>query len=190
MYLLFIWGGRNDFDVGYIHFEGHWKGWALKIETFWALKWSRCFEVFLFGTRANVSKKSSYNLRISKIIVCLRRRKNRQTKLENPDSRLVWYVLICIYTNTLNKVHAVVEMTQVRNTKIKEIEEQIYEWKRRKVHVKDLLKQETKRTNNIWTRIYAYMKSLCYINRTNYHWRYTFSDKPSDLLNDFFPRMI
>jgi hypothetical protein len=26
--------GRNDFDVGYIHFEGHWKGWALKIETF------------------------------------------------------------------------------------------------------------------------------------------------------------
>jgi hypothetical protein len=23
--------GRNDFDVGNIHFEGHWKGWALKI---------------------------------------------------------------------------------------------------------------------------------------------------------------
>jgi hypothetical protein len=34
MYLLFIWAGRNDFDVGNIHFEGHWKGWALKIETF------------------------------------------------------------------------------------------------------------------------------------------------------------
>ncbi len=34
MYLLFIWGGRIDFDVGNIHFEGHWKGWALKIETF------------------------------------------------------------------------------------------------------------------------------------------------------------
>jgi hypothetical protein len=26
--------GQNDFDVGYIHFEGHWKGWALKIEIF------------------------------------------------------------------------------------------------------------------------------------------------------------
>jgi hypothetical protein len=26
--------GRNDFEVDYIHFEGHWKGWALKIETF------------------------------------------------------------------------------------------------------------------------------------------------------------
>jgi hypothetical protein len=23
--------GRNDFDVGNIHFEGHWKGWTLKI---------------------------------------------------------------------------------------------------------------------------------------------------------------
>ncbi len=21
------------------HYKGHWKGWALKIETFWALKW-------------------------------------------------------------------------------------------------------------------------------------------------------
>jgi len=31
---LFIWGRRNDFDVGYIHFEGHRKGWALKIKTF------------------------------------------------------------------------------------------------------------------------------------------------------------
>jgi hypothetical protein len=26
--------GRNDFDVGNIHFVGHWKGWALKIESF------------------------------------------------------------------------------------------------------------------------------------------------------------
>jgi hypothetical protein len=26
--------GRNDFDVGNIHYEGLWKGWALKIETF------------------------------------------------------------------------------------------------------------------------------------------------------------
>jgi hypothetical protein len=36
MYPCCIYGagaGRNDFDVGYIHFEGHRKGWALKIET-------------------------------------------------------------------------------------------------------------------------------------------------------------
>ncbi len=26
--------GRNDFDAGNIQFEGHWKGWALKIKTF------------------------------------------------------------------------------------------------------------------------------------------------------------
>ncbi len=45
MYLLFIGAGQNDFDVGYIHFEGHWKGWALKIETFWALKWPRAKRV-------------------------------------------------------------------------------------------------------------------------------------------------
>jgi hypothetical protein len=31
MYLLFIWSG---FEVGKIHYEGHWKGWALEIETF------------------------------------------------------------------------------------------------------------------------------------------------------------
>jgi hypothetical protein len=31
MYLLLIWGRRNDFDMGSIHFEGPW---ALKIETF------------------------------------------------------------------------------------------------------------------------------------------------------------
>jgi hypothetical protein len=27
------------------HYEGHWKGWALKIETFWALKWQRAKQV-------------------------------------------------------------------------------------------------------------------------------------------------
>ena len=38
MYLLFIWRvGRNDFDAGNIHYEGHWKGWALKSILFWAL---------------------------------------------------------------------------------------------------------------------------------------------------------
>jgi hypothetical protein len=31
---MFIWGGTKNFDVGYIHFEGLWKVWALKIETF------------------------------------------------------------------------------------------------------------------------------------------------------------
>jgi hypothetical protein len=32
MYLLFILygAGRNEFDAGDIHYEGHWKGWALK----------------------------------------------------------------------------------------------------------------------------------------------------------------
>jgi hypothetical protein len=36
MYLLIILysAGRNDFDAGSIHYKGHWKGWALKIETF------------------------------------------------------------------------------------------------------------------------------------------------------------
>jgi hypothetical protein len=34
MYLLFIWRERNDFDAGKSNFEGHWKGWALKILTF------------------------------------------------------------------------------------------------------------------------------------------------------------
>jgi hypothetical protein len=27
--------GRNDFDVGNIHYEGHWEGWALKSRLFW-----------------------------------------------------------------------------------------------------------------------------------------------------------
>ncbi len=36
MYLLFtVYGaGPNDFDAGNIHYKSHWKGWALKIETF------------------------------------------------------------------------------------------------------------------------------------------------------------
>ena len=32
MYLLFTW--RYDFDAGNIHYNGHRKGWALKIYTF------------------------------------------------------------------------------------------------------------------------------------------------------------
>jgi hypothetical protein len=37
MYLLIIsyGSGRNDFDAGSIHYKGHWKGWALKIERDW-----------------------------------------------------------------------------------------------------------------------------------------------------------
>jgi hypothetical protein len=31
--------------MGQIHFEGDWKGLALKIETFWALKWQRAKRV-------------------------------------------------------------------------------------------------------------------------------------------------
>jgi hypothetical protein len=30
---------RNGFEVCNIHYKGYWKGWALEIETFWALKW-------------------------------------------------------------------------------------------------------------------------------------------------------
>jgi hypothetical protein len=35
MYLLFIWRGiRNGFEACKLHYEEHWKGWALEIETF------------------------------------------------------------------------------------------------------------------------------------------------------------
>jgi hypothetical protein len=34
-------GVRNDFEAGNIHYEGHYKGWALKSRLFWALKWQR-----------------------------------------------------------------------------------------------------------------------------------------------------
>ncbi len=36
MYLLLYGAGRNDFDAGKSNVEGHWKGWALKIETFFS----------------------------------------------------------------------------------------------------------------------------------------------------------
>jgi|688.fasta_scaffold190469_1 hypothetical protein len=36
MYLLFYGVGPNDFEAGNIYYKGHWKGWALKIETFLA----------------------------------------------------------------------------------------------------------------------------------------------------------
>ncbi len=33
---MFLWHGtvRNGFEAGKIHYKGHWKGWALEIETF------------------------------------------------------------------------------------------------------------------------------------------------------------
>jgi hypothetical protein len=34
MYLLFICELRNAFEAGKIHYEGHWKWWALESETF------------------------------------------------------------------------------------------------------------------------------------------------------------
>jgi hypothetical protein len=33
--------GRNNFDAGTIHYEGHRKGWALKSRHFWALQWQQ-----------------------------------------------------------------------------------------------------------------------------------------------------
>ncbi len=51
--------GRNDFDVGYIHFEGHWEGWALKIETFCALKWPRAKRVPFGPKKVNGDMKSA-----------------------------------------------------------------------------------------------------------------------------------
>ncbi len=38
MYLLFIWRVCSGFEEGKIHYEGHWKGWALEIETFLGLE--------------------------------------------------------------------------------------------------------------------------------------------------------
>jgi hypothetical protein len=37
--ICFYGAGSNDFEAGNIHYKGHCKGWALKIETFWALIW-------------------------------------------------------------------------------------------------------------------------------------------------------
>jgi hypothetical protein len=31
---MFIWRGRYDFDASNINYKGHWKDWALEIETF------------------------------------------------------------------------------------------------------------------------------------------------------------
>ncbi len=36
-----VYIARDGILMRQIHFEGHWKGWALKIEPFWALKWQR-----------------------------------------------------------------------------------------------------------------------------------------------------
>ncbi len=34
--------GRDDFDACNIHSKGHWKGWALKIETFLGPEMAMC----------------------------------------------------------------------------------------------------------------------------------------------------
>jgi hypothetical protein len=57
MYLFFCMElGLNDFEVSYIHYSSHWKGWALKIETFLGLNViallvaiSRPKKVLIFG---------------------------------------------------------------------------------------------------------------------------------------------
>jgi hypothetical protein len=55
MYLLFIWRERNDFDAGKSNFECHWKGWALKIETFLGL------EMATIDASAIRAQESQYN---------------------------------------------------------------------------------------------------------------------------------
>jgi hypothetical protein len=55
MYLFFLYGAECcDLDAGKIHNLGHYKGWALKIETFWSQN----------GTHfAQLSMPSPYNAR-------------------------------------------------------------------------------------------------------------------------------
>jgi hypothetical protein len=36
-------------------YDGHWKGWALKIETFWALKWQRAKRVSFGPKKVEIS---------------------------------------------------------------------------------------------------------------------------------------
>ncbi len=42
--------GLDDFDAGKFHNSGHWKGWALKISTFWA-QMSFALLVVISGTK-------------------------------------------------------------------------------------------------------------------------------------------
>jgi hypothetical protein len=49
------------------HYKGHWKEWALKIKTFWALKWQRAKRV-PFGPKKGVSEVSGKNKKEGVII--------------------------------------------------------------------------------------------------------------------------
>jgi hypothetical protein len=47
MYLLFLWRGTLRFWGVQHHYEGHWKGWALKIETFLGPEMARAKPVWV-----------------------------------------------------------------------------------------------------------------------------------------------
>jgi hypothetical protein len=51
----------NDSDAGNIHYEGHWKGWALKSRLFWALKWQQAKRV-QYGPKKHFSNPGQINL--------------------------------------------------------------------------------------------------------------------------------
>ncbi len=51
--------GRNDFDAGNIHYKGHWKGWALKIDTFSGATYLQINKPFINGLNINVQKINS-----------------------------------------------------------------------------------------------------------------------------------
>ncbi len=72
--------GRHDFYAGNIHFKGHWKRWALKIETFWALKWQQAKRVS-FGPK-KVEKKS---WKIARVGSCIQWTITWRGTEKNPD---------------------------------------------------------------------------------------------------------
>jgi hypothetical protein len=41
----------NSYDAINIHYEGHWKGWVLKLRLAWALKWQRVVKRVPFGPK-------------------------------------------------------------------------------------------------------------------------------------------
>jgi hypothetical protein len=61
MYLLFYGEVLNGFDAGNIHYEGHYKGWALKSSLFWALKWQRAQQVLFGPKKVEISGPTPYD---------------------------------------------------------------------------------------------------------------------------------
>jgi hypothetical protein len=62
MCLLFLWHGTyNDFEAGNIHYEVHYKGWALKSKMFWAQKRQRAQRVQFGPQKVSISGPISYN---------------------------------------------------------------------------------------------------------------------------------